>query len=285
MQVTVPAADVDVTSGRLWALGVAGIEEFDAGEDRVRLVATVAPTDQARVIDQIPGCVAVPSGGPDRPEPDRTPPGGDPGPHPYAPVTRVGRWVIAPPWADAAPAPGQRVVSIDPGSAFGHGGHPTTRMTIGHLDGIDLRDLVVDDLGCGSGVVAIVAALAGARAVRAVDVDPAAVAATRANAAANGVGDVIEVVEGDAAELDGEVDVAVVNVTIDVHEILAPAVAGRARTVVAAGVLDHQLPRLLARYPGYGWEGSSAVADWVSARLAATSTATINSPHTAASTQ
>lgn len=79
------------------------------------------------------------------------------------------------------------VVRLDPGLAFGSGTHPTTALCLEWLDGLVLEDQVVIDYGCGSGVLAIAAALKGAHPVLAVDYDPQALLATRDNAARNGV--------------------------------------------------------------------------------------------------
>ena len=96
---------------------------------------------------------------------------------------RIGPLWIGPPW-EAAPAGAVRVV-IDPGRAFGTGAHATTRLCVELL--LDLPQGSVVDIGCGSGVLSIAAARLGHRPVVAIDSDPAAVAATSENAAANGV--------------------------------------------------------------------------------------------------
>ena len=96
---------------------------------------------------------------------------------------RVGPFWIGPPWeqprADVVP------VVIDPGRAFGTGAHATTQLCVELVAELEPASLL--DLGCGSGVIAIAAALLGLAPVIAVDVDPAAVDATRATPRANGV--------------------------------------------------------------------------------------------------
>jgi ribosomal protein L11 methyltransferase len=96
---------------------------------------------------------------------------------------RVGRLWVGPPWE--RPDPGLVAVVVDPGRAFGTGAHPTTRLCLELLQRLAPGALV--DVGCGSGVLAIAAALLGYAPVLAVDVEEAAVEATRSNAAANGV--------------------------------------------------------------------------------------------------
>jgi len=130
---------------------------------------------------------------------------------------RVGPLWIGPPWHDA-PADAVAVV-IDPGRAFGTGGHPTTQLCIELL--VDLEPARLVDFGCGSGVLAIAAAKLGFDPVVALDADENAVAATLANAAANGV-----VIEGRRADVLTdelpEAEVAVANITRPAVEMLAP---------------------------------------------------------------
>jgi len=96
---------------------------------------------------------------------------------------RVGGLWVGPPWE--RPDPGLLAVVVDPGRAFGTGAHPTTRLCLELLQRLHPRPLL--DVGCGSGVLSIAAALLGFEPVIAVDVEPAAIDATRANASANGV--------------------------------------------------------------------------------------------------
>jgi ribosomal protein L11 methyltransferase len=102
-----------------------------------------------------------------------------------------GLWVL--PHDAPAPPAARTVVRLDPGLAFGTGSHATTALCLEWLAPRSLVGRTVLDLGCGSGILAIAAALLGAARVVAVDNDPQALAATRDNAAANGVGDRVEV--------------------------------------------------------------------------------------------
>jgi len=107
---------------------------------------------------------------------------------------RVGRrlWV-RPPWkAPPRVDPGDLVVTVDPGRAFGTGTHETTRLLLAALDARIRGGETVLDVGCGSGILGVAALLLGADRVLAQDVDPEAVAATRETADLNGVGDRLE---------------------------------------------------------------------------------------------
>ena len=89
---------------------------------------------------------------------------------------RVGKLWIGPPWE--TPPDGVEAIVVDPGRAFGTGGHATTRLCLELLDGLERGSLL--DVGCGSGVLSIAAARLGFAPVLAVDHDPAALDATRA---------------------------------------------------------------------------------------------------------
>lgn len=100
---------------------------------------------------------------------------------------RVGqRWFIRPTWEDGSPEPGDLVLVIDPGQAFGTGGHQTTRGCLQAMESLDLSGKYVADIGCGSGILSIAAALMGASRVEGVDVELASVEASRENAERNG---------------------------------------------------------------------------------------------------
>jgi ribosomal protein L11 methyltransferase len=143
---------------------------------------------------------------------------------------RVGPLWIGPPWQDP-PADATAIV-IDPGRAFGTGAHPTTQLCVELM--LELEPASLVDLGCGSGVLSIVAAKLGFAPVIALDADENAVAATIANAAANDV----EVDARQANVLDGDApatQVAVANITRTSVEALAPRL--RSRSLVTSGYL------------------------------------------------
>ena len=101
---------------------------------------------------------------------------------------RIGqRWVVKPTWRDYEPSPGDVVIELDPGMAFGTGLHPTTRLCLEALERLSLRGKRVLDVGTGSGILAIAAARLGAREVLALDVDQMAVEVARRNVLFNGV--------------------------------------------------------------------------------------------------
>ena len=168
----------------------------------------------------------------------------------FSPVEITERFWIGPSWHEP-PAPAREVIRLDPGLAFGTGTHPTTRMCLRWIArqapalaaGWDR----VLDYGCGSGILAIGAALHGAKAVDAVDIDPAAVESTLANAQANGV-----TVHAGLPELaQGEYPLVLANILATPLKLLAPLLCGHVRAgghLVLAGILERQAEELQAAY-------------------------------------
>jgi len=104
----------------------------------------------------------------------------------FQPICFGERLWICPSWLSPV-EPDAVNIMLDPGLAFGTGTHPTTALCLNWLDQADVKDKYVIDYGCGSGILAIAAALLGAKKVIGVDTDPQALEATQANAARNGV--------------------------------------------------------------------------------------------------
>lgn len=183
------------------------------------------------------------------------------------------RLLILPAWLDLPPEHADRlVIRMDPGSAFGTGSHPTTRLCLEALEQLanqrgsseapDLGSIRVADLGCGSGILGIAALLQGASSVAAADTDSLAVRATRDNAVVSGFADRFTVelgsVERLAEQLEGRpADLLLCNILAPVIEALCPAF----HTVLApdglgllSGLLVDQAPRLQQALAEEGWQ-------------------------------
>ncbi len=167
----------------------------------------------------------------------------------FAPVPITEDFWVVPSWHEA-PAAARRVIRLDPGLAFGTGTHPTTRMCLRWIAAHPPAGQRVLDYGCGSGILAIAAALHGAAAVDAVDIDAAAVHSTQANAAANGVSG--EVLRAGAPELaTGSYALVLANILAQPLKVLAPLLAGHVAAggaLVLAGVLTRQTEELQRAY-------------------------------------
>lgn len=142
------------------------------------------------------------------------------------------------------------VVRLDPGLAFGTGTHPTTALCLEWLDGLDLDGKHVLDYGCGSGVLAIAALLLGSAQAVAMDIDPQALLATRANATRNDVAARMHIV-GSAADVHGEFDVVLANILAGPLIQLAESIAGHLSCgcmLALSGILSEQIDEVLGAY-------------------------------------
>jgi ribosomal protein L11 methyltransferase len=183
------------------------------------------------------------------------------------PVTVGDDLVVAPTWRDVAVGDGRLVVHIDPGPCFGSGSHPSTRLLLARLMDDPPAGRRVLDVGCGSGILSVTAALLGAASVVAVDIDPDAVTATVRNASFNAVGSAVSASSVPLSEVGHDFDLVLVNVTAGVHAVVGPASAAAARpgaTLLLAGLLPGQWRHVADAYPATvvldrpsleGWEG------------------------------
>ncbi len=149
-------------------------------------------------------------------------------------------------------------LSIDPGMAFGTGGHPTTQLCLEALLTIFSQPRQASaesparvlDLGCGSGILAIAAARLGASHVLAVDIDPMALETTRRNAEINGVGSQLAVADA-RTPIPNPFDLVVANILAQPLKVLAPMILGAVAShggLVLSGLLTRQEDEVRAAY-------------------------------------
>jgi len=194
----------------------------------------------------------------------------------YFRATRVGRtFIVRPSWDPGDIADGDRVIDLDPGRAFGTGGHATTRLVIAlaeEVEGRSVRRFL--DLGCGSGILAIAAARLWPEARGlAVDVDPEATACADENLERNHV-TTVETRAGTLADAPGPFDVVLANIQADVLLPLAPEIVrvlAPGATLVLSGLLTDATPPVLAAYLAAGLvlEARRDEDEWTALRLTA----------------
>lgn len=147
------------------------------------------------------------------------------------------------------PPPGRSAVHLEPGLAFGSGRHPTTRLCLEWLVASRVTGLDVIDYGCGSGILAIAAAILGARRVTALDIDPQARQATIENARINGVSDRVRVI-ADCAEATPAA-LVIANILAGPLVELARVITGLTMPggrLALSGLLESQVDEVAAAY-------------------------------------
>jgi ribosomal protein L11 methyltransferase len=201
---------------------------------------------------------------------------------------RVGRrFVIKPSWRDYTPTPGEMVIEIDPGLAFGSGLHPTTQLCLQILEEIPLAGQSLFDVGTGSGVLALAALKLGATSIRAVDVDDIAVRVAQENFERNGyplltqkdrsglqnltvlTAQQVEVAVGSAADAGGRGwDIVVANILANTIIELLPelkAALARGGRLILSGIIAEQAAGVVEAAAAHRLRLSDrrAVEDWL----------------------
>ena len=167
----------------------------------------------------------------------------------FAPVEITSDFWIVPTWHEP-PEQAKQVIRLDPGLAFGTGTHPTTRMCLRWIATHSVAQQRVLDYGCGSGILAIGAALYGATDIDAVDIDEAAVSSTQLNAEANRV----RLNAGLPDKANGTYQTVLANILATPLKVLAPllrAYVAEGGHLVLAGILERQAQELKDAYAPY----------------------------------
>jgi ribosomal protein L11 methyltransferase len=263
--VTTGEDDVDLPSDVLWQLGVRAIEERSVpGEPgSVELWTAVGDDDAsiARAVDRLAGRW-----------PSRVVDVDDVSAETWRdharPVVVDDVVTVVPAWQTPPPDAAVVTIAIEPLGAFGLGDHPTTLLSLRAVRPLIEPGCDLLDVGCGTGVIAVTAARLGAGAVRAVDIASAAVEATRANAARNGVQ--VEVDTTPLASIEGTYDVVVANILAPVLVELAADLRRRTRTggrLIVSGILDGAHDHVIAALGPMVVERTDVLDGWAAVTL------------------
>ncbi len=185
----------------------------------------------------------------------------------FKPIYVGDRLIIKPEWEKIEDAEDKIVFNIDPGMTFGSGQHETTRLCVETLDVTVKKGDKVLDLGCGSGILSIIALMLGAESARAVDIDPNCKKIAYSNAALNGIGeDIYTVLDGNiltdekfksSTEKSGPYDIVVANIVADVIIPLAKDVRRYLKdggTFIASGIIEMRIDEVKEAIEKEGFE-------------------------------
>ena len=272
--IDVPPAAADEAGALLFELGAEGVEERDAttlvrgATGQVTLVGSFAQEAAAReAIAELPVAWAP------RLEQVVGDAWRDEWKKHFEPFRICGAIVVRPPWRSHEAAPGEQVLVLEPGRAFGTGLHETTRLVAEILAErtSSLAASRVLDVGCGSGVLALVALALGAASVRALDVDPDAVSVTRENAERNGLSPRVRAEETPVSALDETYETVVANIETNTLVELAPHLIARVApggTLLLSGILapsvaPSQVDDVRRAFAGLDFDGVRQMGEWV----------------------
>lgn len=277
VEVDVAQSDAEPASSLLFELGALGVEERDvstlvpgAKGGGVTLVASFDTAKNAR------HCMSgLPSGWSPRYGEVIGDAWRDEWKRYFEPFALCAGVTIAPPWRAYEPGRGEALLVLEPGRAFGTGLHETTSLVAEALADFRpvLKGAAVLDVGCGSGILSLLALKLGAAYAVARDIDPEAVAVTRENAQRNGLGERLFAAESSVAEMTERFPLVVANIEQKTLVELAPALIARVADggiLVLGGILaPHVAPRQLADIrAGYGQLREQEVrhkGEWVAA--------------------
>ena len=172
--------------------------------------------------------------------------------------------LILPAWLDVPEKFLERkIVRLDPGSAFGTGSHPSTRLCLEALDNDPPVNQIIADLGCGSGILSITALKLGAKSTFSVDTDSLAISATKTNSSLNDFPENhLNVFPGSIEEIEAnmpkeKIDLVLCNILAPVIKLLGPGfekIIGYKGKVILSGLLVRQIKELQEFFLQLGWQ-------------------------------
>ncbi|SFS82397.1 50S ribosomal protein L11 methyltransferase [Marininema halotolerans] len=187
----------------------------------------------------------------------------------YKPVRVTKRLTVKPVWEDYTSSPGEQIIELDPGMAFGTGTHPTTTLSMKLLENEVSTGTSVVDVGCGSGILAVAAAKLGATEVLALDLDPVAVEQAKANVALNHSENQVRVKQNDLLNgVERTVDVVVANILAEIILRFVPdlpRVLKQGGTFIASGIIQQKEEQVVQALVDAGYQVVERLqeGDWV----------------------
>ena len=177
----------------------------------------------------------------------------------FKPMPVGKKLLIRPVWEDDYNADGRAVLNIEPGLAFGSGGHDTTRLCLETLENNITPDTELLDIGCGSGILGIAGLLLGAKSATGVDIDALAVKTAKENGVMNGFDEPqFKVFEGNLTDkVTGKYDVVVANIVADIIVMFTKDVGKFLKEegiYITSGIIDTRENDVLAAFEKYGFE-------------------------------
>lgn len=183
----------------------------------------------------------------------------------YVPIRLSDHLVAKPAWKSFDPRPGDIVIEIEPGLAFGTGVSPTTYLTARLLEKYMQPGMDVLDVGCGTGILSIIARKLGAGSVTAVDLDPEAIASSVNNFRLNGCEGQIRLLQGDLLSVtDVKADLVAANLTADLQLRLLPDLPQHLRdgaVFCAGGIIDEKEELVLRAFEDAGFTILETIGD------------------------
>lgn len=241
-RVSVPNNQAEEVTAQLFDLDPNGIEEKTESDDEVVLEAYFDPAAftvqalESRIRNALPSAEVMVSEMTWDATDDRWR-------QYFKPFEIVPNIVIAPSWEHYHPQPNQRVIHMDPGMAFGTGLHPTTRMCAEAIYGLNQDHTIhaLLDVGCGSGILCLVAHLLEIGSITGVEIDPEAADIARNNVVLNGAGpiEVVENLDAVADSYDLVVANILLNTLIELRDGLIRAIKPGGHLVLS-GITDDQ---------------------------------------------
>ncbi len=171
--------------------------------------------------------------------------------------TEIGqRLAIVPSWETYDNVSGRKILSIDPGAAFGTGTHATTSLCLELLENYIFEGCKMLDVGCGSGILAVASALLGAKEALGVDIDSVAVKVAKENANINSVSDIVKFEVGDLTKtVSGKYNVICANIVADAIIMLSKDIRGffaSDAVYIVSGIIDIRADEVRNALLGYG---------------------------------